>query len=63
MNLNYGKDAPRISPVKTGGVGLYLKVHVMPKLNMPLRGKPWHWIVPIVLFALFVFAFFYFFTN
>ncbi|MBN2884575.1 hypothetical protein JXE04_01475 [Patescibacteria group bacterium] len=63
MNLNYGKDNQKNTPLKTGSVGLYLKVHVMPKLNMPLRGKPWHWIMPVVLLALSVVAFFYFFAN
>lgn len=42
------------------GVRLYLRVHVMPKLNMPLRGKAWHWIVPILILAILVFAGFYY---
>ncbi|PKM87956.1 hypothetical protein CVU83_02355 [Candidatus Falkowbacteria bacterium HGW-Falkowbacteria-2] len=42
------------------GVRLYLRVHVMPKLNMPLKGKAWHWIVPIVVLAVLVFAGFYY---
>lgn len=42
------------------GVRLYLRIHVMPKLNMPLRGKAWHWIVPVVFLAMLVFAGFYY---
>ena len=63
MNLDYGKGRLKKEPLKAGGVALYLKVHVMPKLNMPLRGKAWHWIVPIVLLALVVISFFYFSVN
>jgi len=63
MNLDYGKGSLNKEPFKKKGVALYLKVHVMPKLNMPLRGKAWHWIVPLVLLALTVVAFFYFSAN
>ncbi|MDP3837127.1 MAG: hypothetical protein Q8Q67_03435 [bacterium] len=42
------------------GVRLYLRIHVMPKLNMPLRGKAWHWVVPVVFLAMLVFAGFYY---
>lgn len=63
MNLDYGKNKSSNSVVKEKGVRLYLKVHVMPKLNTPLKGKSWQWIAPLVLIALGVFAFFYFFAN
>jgi hypothetical protein len=63
MNLDYEKNKIPNNPSKGKGVRLYLKVHVMPKLNMPLKGKAWHWIVPVVVIALGVVAFFYFFAN
>jgi len=63
MNLDYGKSKIQNNAFKEKGVRLYLKVHVMPKLNTPLKGKAWHWIVPVVVVALGVFAYFYFFVN
>lgn len=42
------------------GINLYLKVHVMPILNKPLRGKPWHWIAPFVLAGIIIVALLYF---
>ncbi|MDD2681298.1 MAG: hypothetical protein PHE20_04385 [Patescibacteria group bacterium] len=63
MTLDYGKNKDQDNDLKKKGVRLYLKVHVMPKLNTPLKGKAWYWIVPIVAIALGVFAFFYFFAN
>jgi len=45
------------------GLRLYLRVHVMPKLNMPLRGKPWQWIIPMVALAFLIFAAFYFLAE
>ncbi len=45
------------------GVRLYLRVHVMPKLNMPLRGKAWHWIAPFVAAAILIVAIFYFLAD
>lgn len=54
------KQGTRKKETGPEGVRLYLRVHVMPKLNMPLRGKAWHWVVPIVLLAILVFAGFYY---
>lgn len=42
---------------------LYLKVHIMPKLNTPLGGKAWHWIAPFVALGALIVAFVYFFGN
>jgi len=46
---------------KSKGLGLYLKVHVMPQLNKPLHGKAWHWILPVTLLGFLIVALFYFF--
>lgn len=46
---------------KPKGLGLYLKVHVMPQLNKPLHGKAWHWILPVVLIGFSIVVLFYFF--
>jgi len=59
MNVNNQKSVKR-DLAGASGVRLYLRVHVMPKLNMPLQGKPWQWIVPVVVIAILVFTAFYF---
>lgn len=46
---------------KQKGLGLYLKVHVMPQFNRPLHGKAWHWILPVVLAGFLIVVLFYFF--
>ena len=51
------------SGAKQKGVRLYLRVHVMPKLNMPLRGKAWQWIVPVAALGLVVVALIYYFSE
>ena len=63
MNLDYGKKKTLNNTLKGKGVRLYLKVHVMPKLNKPLKGRAWHWIVPVVVIGLGIVACFYFFAN
>ncbi len=45
------------------GVRLYLRIHVMPKLNMPLRGRAWQWILPFAAAAVLVVAVFYFLAG
>ncbi|MDD3285129.1 MAG: hypothetical protein PHG95_00595 [Patescibacteria group bacterium] len=45
-----------------GGVRLYLRIHVMPELNRPLRGKTWQWVSPFVALAVLIVAIFYFFS-
>lgn len=47
----------------TKSISLYLKVHIMPKLNTPLGGKAWHWIVPFVSAGALIVALVYFFGN
>lgn len=42
---------------------LYLKVHVMPTLNKPLKGKAWHWITPLALVGILIIVFVYYFGN
>lgn len=42
---------------------LYLKVHIMPTLNTPLKGKAWHWVAPIVVVGCLIILFFYLFGN
>lgn len=49
--------------VSTNSVRLYLRIHVMPKLNMPLRGRAWQWISPFVAAAILVVAIFYFLAD
>jgi len=44
-------------------IRLYLRVHVMPKLNMPLRGKAWQWISPFVAAAILIVSIFYFLAD
>jgi hypothetical protein len=41
-------------------INLYLKIHIMPTLNQPLKGKPWHWIVPFVAAGILIVALVYF---
>jgi hypothetical protein len=41
-------------------IGLYLKIHIMPTLNRPLKGKPWHWIVPFIAAGILIVVFVYF---
>lgn len=57
----------KISDQKNNSVAksfsLYLKVHIMPKLNAPLGGKAWHWIVPFVAAGALIVALVYFFGN
>lgn len=45
---------------KKTGVRIYLRVHVMPKLNKPLRGRAWQWIAPIAAAGILIVAAFYF---
>ncbi|HNU81309.1 MAG TPA: hypothetical protein PLA05_00660 [bacterium] len=46
-----------------GGVRLYLRIHVMPVLNKPLRGRAWQWISPFVALAILIVAIFYFLAD
>lgn len=59
MDNNLQKNSKR-NLAGAGSVRLYLRVHVMPKLNMPLHGRAWQWIAPFVAAAVLVFAAFYF---
>lgn len=63
MNLTHEKKKIPNNALKDKSVRLYLKVHVMPKLNMPLKGKTYYWVAPVVIIALGVVAYFYFFSN
>jgi hypothetical protein len=60
MDKNYKLKNQDVSG--SSKAGLYLRVHIMPKLNMPLRGKAWQWISPFVAAAILIVAIFYFFS-
>ena len=45
---------------KNSGLVLFLKVHVMPILNTPLRGRAWHWIISVVALGMVVVVFYYY---
>lgn len=45
---------------KSSGLALFLKVHVMPTLNTPLKGKAWHWVVPVIALGMVVVVFYYY---
>lgn len=45
------------------GVRLYLRIHVMPKLNMPVRGQLWQWASALLFLAILIFLAFYFFAD
>lgn len=57
------KSTNRRNDAGRKGVKLYLRVHVMPKLNMPLKGRPWQWIIPAILMALLVVVALYYFAE
>lgn len=61
MNNNQKTKTKDLSGMS--GVSLYLRVHVMPKLNMPLRGRAWQWISPFAAAAVLIVAIFYFLSD
>jgi hypothetical protein len=61
MNMNQKSNQKNLSGI--AGVSLYLRVHVMPKLNMPLRGRAWQWISPFAAAAVLIVAIFYFLSD
>lgn len=55
FNSNKLTDSKKIS--------FYLKIHIMPTLNQPLKGKPWYWIAPFVAAGILIIALVYFWGS
>ena len=60
---NKNQKNNKIDLAGANGVRLYLKVHIMPTLNTPLRGPVWQWVSPFVAAAILVVAVFYFLAD
>lgn len=61
--LNEEKITEAKSQSLSKNFSLYLKVHIMPTLNKPLRGKTWHWVLPLALVGILIVVLAYFFGN